>query len=184
MGLRPPSPPKAKCPTRPPLGGGTARPPLDLGRRAGVVGDVAPDGRRPPGPFMGSVVEPSDDVGEDFLHVIVGLAGSEAMPHAGVERDGLVDAAGPLVERSAHLRVGHRVRLPVQHQEGKIHLPVSLSSGHEQVHVLDFTSIHLFTYFKKYCPLFFFFFLISACLRKPAGSGLNFLPDSCTGKPI
>ena len=47
------------------------------------------------------LVEPGDDVGEDGLHVLVGLAGGEAVPHLRVELDGLVRAAHSLVSRTA-----------------------------------------------------------------------------------
>ena len=47
------------------------------------------------------LVEPGDDVGEDSLHGLVGLAGGEALPHPWVELDGLVRAAHSLVSRTA-----------------------------------------------------------------------------------
>ena len=47
------------------------------------------------------LVEPGDDVGEESLHGLVGLAGGEAVPHPWVELDGLVRAAHSLVSRTA-----------------------------------------------------------------------------------
>jgi hypothetical protein len=73
-------------------------------------------------PAAAALVEPGDDVGEDGLHVLVGLTGGEAVPHPRVELDCLVHAGRALVQRAADLRVCHRVSLAVQHEERQIHL--------------------------------------------------------------
>jgi hypothetical protein len=73
-------------------------------------------------PVPAAVVEPGDDVEEDGIHVLVGLAGGEAVPHPRVEFDGFVGAGRPLVQRAAHLRVCHRVGLAVQDEERQLHL--------------------------------------------------------------
>jgi hypothetical protein len=73
-------------------------------------------------PVPAALVEPGDDVEEDGIHVLVGLAGGEAVPHPRVELDGFVGAGGPLVQRAAHLWVCHRVGLAVQDEERQLHL--------------------------------------------------------------
>ena len=70
----------------------------------------------------GVIVQPRYDVGKDNLDVLVGLAGRQAMPHPGVELNGLVSAAGFLVQCSAHFRVCHCVCLPMQYKEWKRYL--------------------------------------------------------------
>ena len=74
------------------------------------------------GPAPAALVEPGDDVGEDGLHVLVGLPSGEAVPHPRVELDGLVGARRALVQGAAHLRVRHRVGLAVQDEERQLHL--------------------------------------------------------------
>lgn len=75
------------------------------------------------GPAPAALVEPGDDIGEDGLHVLVGLPSGEAVPHPWVELDGLVGAGRVLVKGPAHLRVRHRVGLAVQDEERQLHLP-------------------------------------------------------------
>lgn len=71
---------------------------------------------------VGVVVQPRYDVGKDNLDVLVGLAGGQAVPHPGVELDGLVSAAGFFIQCSAHFRVCHCVCLSMQYKEWKRHL--------------------------------------------------------------
>lgn len=83
-------------------------------------------------PGAAAPVEPGDDVGEDGVDVVVGLAGGEAVPHPRVELDGLVGAGGALVQRTAHLRVRHRVGLAVQDEERHAHLPPTTKNHNVQ----------------------------------------------------
>lgn len=71
---------------------------------------------------ISSRVEPRYDVGEHHLNVLVRLARCEAVPHPRVQLHGLVRGACSLVQRPAHLRIGHRVCLAVQHEERQCHL--------------------------------------------------------------
>ena len=73
-------------------------------------------------PVATALVEPRDNVREHQLHVLVRLAGGEAVPHPRVELDGLVGAGRALVEGAADLGVGHRVGLTVQDEEWHRHL--------------------------------------------------------------
>lgn len=73
-------------------------------------------------PVATALVEPRDDVREHQLHVVIRLAGGEAVPHPGVELDGLVGAGRALVQGAADLGIGDRVGLTVQDEEWHRHL--------------------------------------------------------------
>jgi hypothetical protein len=68
-------------------------------------------------PMATALVEPRDDVGEDQVHVLIRLAGGEAVPHARIELDDLVGAGCALVEGATDLWVGHRIGLAMQDEE-------------------------------------------------------------------
>ena len=96
------------------------------------------------GPAAAALVEPGDDVGEDGLHVLVGLAGGEAVPHLRVELDGLVRAGSALVQRAADLRVRHRVGLAVQDEERQLHLAKQIRRRVQSQHSASVTVAFFF----------------------------------------